>query len=82
MELSNHLTVLKRVVNQVVKRSFWVTKIKKKMRTEKQTKALSWIRSRVIMVDVLIVRFKIHFESITERICCWFGWEMLDKEQI
>lgn len=78
MELLNHLTVLKRVVNQVVKRSFWVTK----KRTEKQTKVLSWIRSRVIMVDVLIVRFKIHFESITERICCWFGWEMLDKEQI
>lgn len=29
-----------------------------------------------------MVRFKIYFESTSERICCWFGYEVLGKEQI
>lgn len=33
------------------------------------------------VVDVVMIRFKIYFESRAERICCWFGRELLDKEQ-
>lgn len=48
----------------------------------KLIKVLYWLRSKMGVVDVVMIRFKICFESRVERICCWFGYELLDKEQI
>lgn len=46
----------------------------------KLIKVLYWLRSKMGVVDVVMIRFKICFESRVERICCWFGYELLDKE--
>lgn len=80
MELLNLLTVLKESSELCCQKI--ILGDQKKTRTGKRTKVLCWSSSKVIMVDMLIVRFRIHSESITEQICCWFGCEMLDKEQI